>query len=50
MHTDFGALLREIARAHRLDANGNSIAAAVAIERFAAAIGASIFTGDTSRD
>lgn len=33
-----------------LDANGNSIAAAAAIERFAAAIGASIFAGDTSRD
>lgn len=33
-----------------LDANGNSIAAAAAIERFAAAIGASIFAGDTSHD
>ncbi|HEU4663317.1 MAG TPA: glutaminase [Dokdonella sp.] len=31
-----------------LDANGNSIAAAAAIERFATAIGASIFAGDAT--
>ena len=31
-----------------LDANGNSIAAAAAIERFATAIGASIFAADAS--